>query len=163
MKKIFFSIGLCGLIALHASSQTGVNPILQQAKIAIGLTNLKKPILHYYYNQANLGREQSDRTYPPFYTTTYTGDAWLNTEINTTFVKNSYIGGGYGPAKSSNTYYTGVSKYYYVRDTTYTPNSSFAEYDKLNAWTVLLDWADDNEVKQIKNQVYRVKYLIIRI
>src|ERR1700722_3258860 len=101
-RKLFFSIFLIFVISLQAfaqnneDSQPRLNPILQKAKTVLGLNSLKKAILHYYYNQVTLGREQSDRTYPPFFTTSVTAEAWLNTELNTTFVKSKYIGVGYG-------------------------------------------------------------------
>jgi len=42
-----------------------------------------------------------------------------------------------------------------VGDTAYTPNNTFYEYDKMNAWTVVLDWANGPLVKQAKNEIYR--------
>jgi len=150
---LFLVFFVCLTTRLNA--QPKPNPMLQRSKAALGLTTLKKPVLHFYYNQVRLAREQSDRVYPPYFTTSTNVEGWLNTEINTTFIKSNTIRVGSGPSDITSDYYSGISKYYSVRDTNYMPRSAFVEYDKMNAWTVLLDWAADPTVTQVKSGVYR--------
>jgi len=155
--RYFALLVLMPFAALRAQQKP--NAILQQTKIVMGLTGLKKPVLHYYYNQVSLGREESDRTYPPFFTVAVNAEAWFATEINTTRIKQSNTGVGRGPAEYPSVFYLGVSKHYAARDTAFRSLSDnyfqTIEYDKLNAWAVVLDWAGDPAVRQGKNEVYR--------
>lgn len=154
MKLHLLKLMLLALVCpLLANAQQTPQAILQKAKSAMGLEQLKKPVLHFYYNEVSLGREQSDRTYAPFFTTSTNAEVWYSPQHNAQRIEQNSIRVGTGPAKNPVVLYKAIGKSYFVRDTTY--KAFHFEYDKLNAWMVLLDWLADPTMKQVKNELYR--------
>lgn len=154
MKLNVFKYALLALLfPLLAQAQQMPQAILQQTKSAMGLDLLKKPVFHFYYSEISLGREQSDRTYAPFFATATNAEVWYSPQYNTQRMEQNTLRPGMGPGKNPVVMYNGVGKNYFVRDTVYRP--FHFEYDKLNVWMVLLDWLADPEVKQVKNERYR--------
>lgn len=150
-KYIFFFCILSFTIRGYA--QETPHQILQRSKKVLGLIQTEKPIFHFYYNDVLLGREQSDRTYAPFFTTAINSEAWYYPQINASRIRVlSTIRAGSGPDRPMETY-RGIRKSYFVRDTNYIPLPY--SYDQQNAWAVMLDWAEDAKVKRVKNEVYR--------
>ncbi|MCW3118249.1 MAG: hypothetical protein JWM28_2331 [Chitinophagaceae bacterium] len=152
LKKIIL-ITLIAAATGKSYAQETPNQILQKSEAALGIVQTAKPVFHYYYSDATLGREQSDRTYAPFFTTAINAEAWYYTKINASrniFLSTIRVGGGPdGPMEL----YLGNRKSYLVRDT----NCIAApySYDQQNAWAVIQDWAADTTVKQVKNETYR--------
>lgn len=70
------------LFPFLANAQQTPQAILQKVKSVMGLDRLKKPVFHFYYNEVSLGREQSDRTYAPFFTTTTQAEVWYSAQHN---------------------------------------------------------------------------------
>ncbi len=154
MKFNAFKYALLALVfPLLAHAQQTPQAVLQKAKSVMGLDRLKKPVFHFYYNEVSLGREQSDRSYAPFFTTATNAEVWYSAQHNVQRMEQSTIRVGMGPGKNPVVMYNGIGKNYFVRDTVYRP--FHFEYDKLNVWMVLLDWLADPEVKQVKNERYR--------
>ena len=155
-KTILFVALVFTATSLHAQSKEALKLSLS----AMRVDRNQKKLLHFYYNETALGREQSDRTYAPFFSVASNVEAWFYPFLNITRTKKNTIGGGNGPTDSPIVTYLGTDKFYNSMDTTYrsVKGNYFArpvEYDQLNAWAVLLAWIDGPPVTKKKDKVYR--------
>ncbi|MBI3787182.1 MAG: hypothetical protein HY276_02905 [Ignavibacteriales bacterium] len=129
--------------------------LINRAIEAVGINRAQEKILHYHTMEGTEQNYQSDRTYPPFFSAMFSRELWLDPSTIAERSASTMVFPGSGPGQARSVL-TGTSATYAVRDTNLTPvPEAFAPMRKLNAWAVLLEWKQANDVHVDKPQYYR--------
>lgn len=161
MLSLFVFICMC-TVAQSQPHDKSVKPtstdpksLINRAIEAVGINRAQDKVLHYYIMEGAEQNYQSDRTYPPFFSAMSSTEIWFDPSTIAERSASTTVFPGFGPGRLRTTL-TGLSATFAVRDTTLTPVPEiFAPMRKLNAWAVLLEWKQANDVRVDKPQYYR--------
>ena len=147
------------LVGSTCFAQTG-NPndaraIIKRAIGAVGIPDVETKTLHFRDVVGNVQDFQSDRTYPPYFSSQVSRDVWFDPRAGIERATAQFYFPGSGPSQPS----TSISNEKLVagvRDskTAIIPGAQ-PTMRRLNAWAVLLDWQNSPDVTVVGKEVYR--------
>jgi hypothetical protein len=132
----------------------GASAVLARARDAMGFTQAAGRVLHYVAIRATEENYESDRTYPPFFSSMADEEIWLDAATGVLSVQSRVMFPGTGPSASSTIVDDGVSASV-VADKPVAISRRLATGRDLSAWAVIADWSAASDVREARPEVYR--------
>ena len=140
---------------------TRVEPVaaLDRALEAMGVRGAGDRILHIRAMESSAESNQSDRSYPPYFTGMRSRDMWIDPRTGVERYTTQTVRPGTGPTAPVAALLSSATSTFAVRDTLMRPvppNHPFARQTRLlNPWLVVLDWRGDSTVRYAQECTYR--------
>lgn len=133
-------------------------PIIARAIDVTGLSRLGNAVLRANVAESQVHGEQSDRTYPPFFSDMSTSALWTDPARGTERVERQFFWIGSGPMNQG-AVLSSEQATFVARDTVLMPAQPWhgrtAASRPLNAWAVLRDWERASDAHVVARCVYR--------
>jgi len=129
--------------------------VLQRAREVMGFEHAANRVLHFRAIMAAEQNYQSDRTYPPFFSSMVSQEVWFDPASAVLRVQSETIFPGGGPSPVSTTLDDGKNAEAARGDSHVPIARRLATGRALNAWAVIADWSAATGVRALGQEVYR--------
>jgi hypothetical protein len=128
---------------------------LARAREVMGFTRVDNRVLHLRSIAADEQNYQSDRTYPPFFSSLSDQETWFDPASGVLRVQSNTVYPGSGSLPASVTLDDGRNAETVRGERTLALSRRQATGRALNAWAVIADWSAANDVRVAGAEVYR--------
>jgi hypothetical protein len=129
--------------------------VLARAKTVMGFARAGEAVIHYRAVAAVEQNYQSERTYPPFFSTMQVKENWIEPRrgVERVSVQTTYPGSGPSPAQ---TLFTDANRAFVLsKEQMRLLPRTYMQSRYLNPWNVIADWTAAGNARFVDHQVYR--------